>query len=139
MLSGRANLKLVIWSYHKDTLESELNYPPTDYRTMYLEFIEKEIHKMCNQNKAIDLFKDYDRNHDFYESVMKTMNFYIKYKVHRMRAKLIIDRINLILSFGLIKGISRVICRLRCIDMTKQLFVLELEQGQEVTIPKALS
>ena len=33
----------------------------------------------------------------------------------------------------------RIYCRLRMIDMTKRLFVLELEQGKEVTIPRLLS
>ena len=63
----------------------------------------------------------------------------IRYKIEKLRFKLIIDRISLLISFGLLKGLQRIFCRLRMIDMTKRLFVLELEQGKEVAIPRLLS
>jgi len=36
-------------------------------------------------NSSIDLFKDFDRCNDFFESVQKTMDFYIKYKLIKIR------------------------------------------------------
>lgn len=37
------------------------------------------------QNSSIDIFKDFDRSSDFFESVQKTMDFYIKYKIIKVR------------------------------------------------------
>ena len=85
VLKGRADLKLVIWSKNKQVLEQELNYKRTSYKELYLQFIEKEIRKICMQNSSIDIFKDFDRSSDFFESVQKTMDFYIKYKIIKVR------------------------------------------------------
>ena len=42
-------------------------------KNLQLEFITNEIKKICNQNKVIDMFKDYDRSNDFFGSVMWTV------------------------------------------------------------------
>jgi len=42
-------------------------------------------------------------------------------------------------SLGLIDGPQYIICLLRMIEIQKDFFVLDLEQGKEVTIPKILS
>jgi hypothetical protein len=105
ILKGKADLKLVVWFKNKEVLENELNYPKKTYVDMYTEFTEKEIRKICMSNSAIDIFKDFDRGNDFFESVQKTMEFYIKYRLFRTRNLLIVARIVLFLSLGLIKGI----------------------------------
>ena len=43
------------------------------------------------------------------------------------------------MSLGLIRGLQYIICLLKLIEIQKKLFVLELEQGREVQIPKFLS
>lgn len=57
---------------------------------MYQEFIKKEIKKICMTNSSIDMFKDFDRGNDFFESVQKTMDFYIKYRLLKVRNSVIV-------------------------------------------------
>lgn len=104
VLRGRANLKLVIWFKHRHILEKELGFKGKSYKSLYVEFIEKEIKKICMTNSSIDLFKDYNRCNDFFESVQKTMEFYVKYKLIKVRHQLIFDRIGLFISLRLITG-----------------------------------
>lgn len=128
VLRGRANLKLVIWFKHREILEKELGFDGTkSYKSLYVEFIEKEIKKICMTNSSIDLFKDFNRCNDFFESVQKTMEFYVKYKLIKVRHQLIFDRINLFTSLRLINGPQYIICVLKKIEIQKNLFVLELE------------
>ena len=127
VLKGRADLKLVIWSKNKRILEDELNYKKTSYKELYLNFIEKEIRKICMQNSSIDIFKDFDRSSDFFESVQKTMDFYIKYKCIKVRFQNIFNRVKMFSTLGLFKGVQYIICQLKLIEIQKQLFVLELE------------
>ena len=97
ILKGKADLKLVVWFKNREVLENELRYPKKTYTEMYNEFSEKEIRKICMSNSAIEIFKDFDRGNDFFESVQKTMEFYTKYKLFRMRNLLIVARISLFL------------------------------------------
>jgi hypothetical protein len=66
------------------------------------------------------------------------MDFYIKYKLIKVRHELIDERIRIFLGLGLIKGIQYITLSLRKIEIQKMMFVLELEQGKEVPIPKSL-
>ena len=66
------------------------------------------------------------------------MDFYIKYKLIKVRHELIIERIRIFLGLGLIKGMQYITLALRKIEIQKMMFVLELEQGKEVSIPKSL-
>lgn len=50
---------------------------------MYFGFIEKEVRNIIRANNSLDLFKDFERKRDFFESVKKTMTFYIEYKLIR--------------------------------------------------------
>jgi hypothetical protein len=47
ILKGRADLKLVVWYKHREILEKELNFKKTTYAELYMQFIEKEIKKIC--------------------------------------------------------------------------------------------
>ena len=85
VLKGRADLKLVVWFKNRRLLEDELGLAGRTYKDLYFEFIQKEIKKICMSNSSIDLFKDFDRCNDFFESVQKTMDFYIKYKLIKIR------------------------------------------------------
>ena len=59
----------MVWFKNREVLETELNYAKKTYTDMYTEFTEKEIRKICMSNSAIDIFKDFDRGNDFFESV----------------------------------------------------------------------
>ena len=119
VLKGRADLKLVIWSKNREILEKELNYPPTTYKNLYMHFIEKEIRKICMQNSSIDIFKDFDRSSDFFESVQKTMEFYIRYRIIKVKLSLIYARIKMFTRLGLFKGVQFIICNIRMIEIAK--------------------
>ena len=47
IMKGRADLKLVVWYKNRDILEKELGFKKTSYKELYMEFIEKEIKKIC--------------------------------------------------------------------------------------------
>jgi hypothetical protein len=70
------------------------------------------------------MFKDFDRRKDFFESVQKTMAFYVQYKLIKLRDTQIYNRIQLFTSLGLIKGPQYIICVLKQIEIIKKLFVL---------------
>ena len=67
------------------------------------------------------------------------MTFYTRYKLVKIRDTQIYNRIKLFTSLGLITGVQYISCILKQIEITKKLFVLELEQGKEVKIPEKLS
>jgi len=67
------------------------------------------------------------------------MDYSAKYLLTRRRYEVTILRINMFLRLGLIKGIPRIKCRLRLLELTKKLFILELEQGKTINIPAVLS
>ena len=50
-------------------LETEYKYPVKTYNEMYSEFVEKEVQKICNKNKSVNLFKDFQRTRDFMNKV----------------------------------------------------------------------
>lgn len=66
------------------------------------------------------------------------MDFYIKYKLIKVRHELIIERIRIFLGLGLIRGLQYITLSIRKIEIQKMMFVVELEQGKEVSIPKSL-
>ena len=113
VLIGRADLKMVIWFKNREILEKELNYPKKTYKELYDEFITKEIRKICLRNSCINLFKDYNRCDDFFESVQKSMGFYKKYRVIKNKHELIYQRINLFISLGLISGHQFILCLIK--------------------------
>lgn len=59
----------MIWYKNKKILEEELNYPKKTHKDLYDEFIVKEVKSICNPNKTVGIFKDFDRKTDFFESV----------------------------------------------------------------------
>jgi len=38
-----------------------------------------------NSNTTDNIFKDFDRKTDFFESVQKSMAFYVKYKITKLK------------------------------------------------------
>ena len=72
---------MIIWYKNRRVLEDELDFPVCNYKDMYFGFIEKEVRNIIRANNSLDLFKDFERKRDFFESVKKTMTFYIEYKL----------------------------------------------------------
>ena len=64
---------------------------------------------------------------------------YVQYKFSRAILMQEIQQLSLALKLGMADGPIYTICQLRVIQLNKMMFALELEQGLEVRIPKALS
>lgn len=92
-----------------------------------------------NKKDPSRIFKDLDQENDFINQVQNQMPFIKEYSMKLNGEKKVANRILLYLSLGLIDGIQRIFCLLRLIDISKKVFVIELEQGQEQNIPKLLS
>lgn len=67
------------------------------------------------------------------------MSNYFAYKFDKTRKEMVYNRLELITKMTMVQGPQYIVAVLERIKMSKQLFVLELEQGREVLIPKVLS
>ena len=138
VLAGRANLKIVIYQRisglnNEDLLEDE------GFIALYNDFLKQEILKLSGKNTVTHIFKDFEVKNDEFEKLHKEMNNYIQYKFMRARKNLIQNRLDMISKMSLLSAPQNIICVLERIKIQKQMFVLELEQGKEVIIPRNLS
>jgi len=60
----------------------------------------------------------------------------MKYKKYNLRT--IYSRINMMINFKAISKLNLIRCVLRRINISKELLIIEIEQGNEVFIPKDL-
>ena len=139
VMAGRADLKLIVWKTIQDRKIIE-GKPAADHEftDVYNTFLCKEINRLKGHSQVSDLFKDFDFTNDDLERVQSQMSPYLLYKFQRTRKQLILNRLNMITSLHIAVGPRYIQCLLEKIKFQKQLFVLELERGHEVMIPKTL-
>mmetsp|Transcript_2861 Transcript_2861/g.4446 ORF Transcript_2861/g.4446 Transcript_2861/m.4446 type:complete len:200 (-) Transcript_2861:1415-2014(-) len=99
-----------------------------------------QIQDIMNKNKVIDIFppQKFDQKQDL---VNENMNFnrIIRYKREKNRLLYEINKLKILINLKAIRRAIFIKVLLLKIDLIKQLFVLELEQGLEVFIPPELS
>jgi len=74
------------------------------YAGLYAEFMSKEVMKIANRDKVIDIFKDVDLFRDEFEKLSKTMSCFAAYKFVRQRKERIFERLDLISRTGFLHG-----------------------------------
>lgn len=82
VLSGHADLKMVIWSKNREILENELQYPKRKYEELFVDFLQKEMNKLVHssQQKTIEaIFYELNRKDDMMLEIMKQMDFAKRY------------------------------------------------------------
>ena len=90
------------------------------------------------KNECKDIFKDIKKNtQNFYEpnDYKRFLDNKIKYKSRRI----LFNRLNLFLKLGVLSNVIYILVLLRKIEISKELFIIELEQGDEVFISNDIS
>jgi hypothetical protein len=98
----------------------------------------QKIKKMTNKNSCIDMFKDVVVN-DVPLFDDKTFKNFLQYKMNNNFLLDQYEKLNLILNFRAVRGLTFLKLLLKRIEMAKEVFVLNIEQGEEVFIMKDLS
>ena len=99
------------------------------------------LSKIQNKNKCDDIFKytivDEDKNLRMYQKM--TQQQYAQMKIDRVKKQLIWNKIQTVKSLKCVNGILFIKLSLEQINISKQLFTTDIEQGSEAYIPKMLS
>ena len=74
------------------------------YSDLYTEFLAKEVRRIANKDKVLDLFKDLDLFRDEFEKLSKTMSNFASYKFLKQRKDCIFTRLDLISRTGFLQG-----------------------------------
>ena len=107
---------------------------------MYTDFLQTEVTRLVSQDKCYEIFKEVDLpTKDEFEKFHKQMNSYITYKFNRTKKELVFNRLELICRTSLLEGPQYIIAVINKIKVSKEMFVLDLELGQEVPVPDVLS
>lgn len=64
---------------------------------------------------------------------------YVQYKFKRIICIQNLNRVRMMLKLNLAKGPAFVLCLLKIINLIKEIFILDIEQGMEVRIPSELN
>ena len=64
---------------------------------------------------------------------------YVQYKFKRIICIQNLNRVRMMLKLSLAKGPAFVLCLLKIINLIKEIFILDIEQGMEVRIPSELN
>ena len=102
--------------------------------------MQTEVTRLVSQDKCYEIFKEVDLpTKDEFEKFHKQMNSYITYKFNRTKKELVYNRLELICRTSLLEGPQYIIAVINKIKVSKEMFVLDLELGQEVPVPDVLS
>ena len=93
---------------------------------------------MKDKSKCVDMFVklQLDGNHVYDQQPQIDL---IEFKSKKLKLEKIINKIKFIKGFNILKGEMYNFLLLRLIEVQKELFVLDVEQGNEIFIPKSLS
>ena len=125
--------------------ENELNLDDQEkqeFTVMKEDFLTKEVHRILGTRRAADLFTNTDefKSTDEFEKLQgEMMKKNDMHKFTKRRNELILCRLMLVTQLRIAGGPRYIMCVLERLKFVKQNFVLELEQGKETMIPKALS
>ena len=145
IIEGRCDLKLMVWKLLKEkevadgSLESAIFLKYKTYAELFTDFLAREVVGISKKDTVIDIFKDIDLFRDEFEKLSKTMSSFASYKFLKQRKDRIFERLDIISRTGFLDGCQYILCVLKKISLKKELFVLDLEQGREVSIPIILS
>lgn len=99
--------------------------------------------KMTQKDRVSDYFKDTiietNKGQSFPLYVQKSASKFIKEKRQKTFLHTLISRYRLIIGLKCQKNLLFIKCLLEKIEITKKLFLLEIQDGGEVFIPKDLS
>lgn len=111
-----------------------------------VEALGKKIEAMTRRDRCIDLFKDIEEQVTGELSPAKLTGKvptsypdFLRYKAERTSKMAMHDRIRLLMDSRLIGGVVFLKTLLKRIELAKELFMLDLEKGDEVLIPPELS
>lgn len=100
------------------------------------------IRIIADKENCLDIFRDVmtvlaDKEQDGHSKTNERK--FLKDKISRNSREKTIIKLNMVIKLRAINGIAYLRCLLRKIQIAKELFILEIEQGAEVFIPKELS
>ena len=100
--------------------------------------LDSHIAKALDRNKPEDIFLHIMRRTDQQMTTDEIANSYVHYKFRKIQIMQELNRVRMLLKLSMTEGPIYILCLLKVIAFTKDLFVLELEKGIEVKIPGKL-
>jgi hypothetical protein len=97
------------------------------------------------ENKTIMMFQSLLSENDRFEeyinkdALKQEVNLQLKKKIKKIMTQSVIEKLTLLINLRAVYGVLYVKTVLKKIELTKQLFLLNLESAEEVLIPKDLS
>ena len=102
------------------------------------EAIKNNFKNILKKNECNDIFKDICKNKTLvYEQ--KDYSKFLKSKIKVKSRRIMLDKLRMLLNLKLLSGVVFIQTLLRRIELTKEIFVSEIEQGKEVFICSDLS
>ena len=133
LLNGRANMVICL----NDGAISDRKDP--QFKKLMHNFLVGENTKIISIDRCRELFRGIQQLPDDFDEINRNLNCCTTYKFNKCKRELIICRISLLIAMGYVEGTQLIQCFMRIIQLKKEIFVLELEQGNEVFIPQVLS
>ena len=102
------------------------------------QMLVNTVNMMTDKSKCIDLFCKLKLDDDYVYDQQPHNNMF-EFKSKKRIIEKMINKIKFVKCFDILKGEVYNFLLLRLIELEKELFVLDVEQGNEVFIPKTLS
>lgn len=131
-----ASLRSSSESDSKGPAEEEKNAPAKP--SLMPKILDSHIAKALDRNKPEDIFLHIMRKTDQQMTSDEIVNSYVHYKFRKIQILQDLNRVRMLLKLSMTEGPIYILCLLKVIAFTKDLFVLELEKGIEVKIPGKL-
>ena len=92
---------------------------------------ERRIKRIVQKDQCLDIFKDAQDGADHPTKSMNHKQF-MKYKFERKSRELVLNKLKIMINLKLVGGIIYVNSLLKKIELSKELLILEIQQGKEV-------
>ena len=91
-----------------------------------------------NKNTVLDIFREQQQDNLSAQFERKNLKRSLDFKIQTRKLKMHYNRLRFFQGLNILKGRLYLEAQLKRISISKQLFILELEQGTEVFIPPDL-
>lgn len=143
LINGRSNLQMLLYTRLVDMKCENFVHRGVNLKS---EFETKEnwmydfFKKMCEKTHVGDIFRrGWKSNLCAFDRVNNSMHNYAEYKIIHNKKLKIYNCLKVIVNMKMCKGQQFLFCMFHKIRVAKELFLLDLEQGNEVRIPPELS
>jgi hypothetical protein len=116
-------------------IDEAQKFTEENFVRMSNEFVLSDFTKLIYKGSCVDIFRDIGR--DEYQGF--TVKHFLRTKFLQMQYAAQYKKINMILGFGLAKGSLYILLLMKRIDVSKDILMLEVEDGLEVFLQSDLN